>query len=257
MSKELSEIKRYELKYTITEELAAAIREHIKNICSLDEHVPSGERGYIVNNLYFDTPDLKFYYDTKFRKLTRYKPRARYYGAKATELIWPEIKYRNASVIWKRRYGIPIENWPDIFNPEFVDRQKPRINDQLDTFDDLVYWYGAQAVLHVRYFREPYVTEMEEYARVTFDRQLCCRPTHGSIDLTYDEQEMLFYDDPVNSRADDSPVILEIKVETLIPIWAIELIHKFNLKQRGFSKYCYGIDSILGYGEDERISKFE
>lgn len=256
MSNELNEIKRYELKYTITEELAAEIREHIKNICTQDVHVPPGEQGYIVNNLYFDTPDLRFYYDTKFRKLTRYKARARFYGEKAIDLIWPEIKYRNASVIWKRRYNIPIERWPELFDPERTVRKQPLVKAQLDTFNDLIYWHHAQPVLHVRYFREPYVAELEEYGRVTFDRQLCCRPANGSIDLDYDEQAMLFYDDPINSRADDSPVILEIKVESLIPIWAIELIHKFNLKQRGFSKYCYGIDSILGYGDDGRNSIF-
>jgi hypothetical protein len=257
MIKDLSEIKRYELKYTITEELAARIREHIQNFFTLDSHVLPGERGYVVNNLYFDTPDLRFYYDTKFRKLTRYKPRARYYGEQATDLIWPEIKYRHASVIWKRRYCIPIDQWPNLFNPGLVEPRQPLIKNQLDTFDDLIYWYGAQPVLHVRYFREPYVTELEEYGRVTFDRQLCCRATNGSFELTYDEQEMLYYDDPVNARSADSPVILEIKVETLIPFWAIELIRKFNLLQRGFSKYCYGIDSILGYGDDGRNAVFD
>ncbi|MDZ7377532.1 MAG: polyphosphate polymerase domain-containing protein [candidate division KSB1 bacterium] len=257
MSKELSEIKRYELKYTITEELAAQIREHIKHICTYDIHVPPGEQGYIVNNLYFDTPDLRFYYDTKFRKLTRYKPRARFYGEKATDLIWPEIKYRNASVIWKRRYCIPVTEWPNLFHPGLADERKPMVKPHLDTFDDLIYWYGAQPVLHVRYFREPYVTELEEYGRVTFDRQLCCRPTHGSFDLNYDEQEMIYYDDPMNARSADSPVILEIKVETLIPIWAIELIRKFNLQQRGFSKYCYGIESIFGVSGGGRTSIFD
>lgn len=257
MIKDLSEIKRYELKYTISEELAAEIREHIQHICTLDPHVPPGATGYIVNNLYFDTSDLKFYYDTKFRKLTRYKPRARFYGDKATDLIWPEIKYRNASVIWKRRYCIPIEEWPNLFNPGIEYRQEPLIKNQLNTFDDLIYWYGAQPVLHVRYFREPYVTELEEYGRVTFDRQLCCRPTNGSVDLDYDERDMLFYDDPITARSADSPVILEIKVETMIPIWAIELIRKFHLQQRGFSKYCYGIDSLLGVGEDGRIAVFD
>jgi len=257
MSKELSEIKRYELKYTITEELADRIREHIQNFFTLDSHVPSGQHGYVVNNLYFDTPDLKFYYDTKFRKLTRYKPRARFYGKQATDLIWPEIKYRHASVIWKRRYCIPVDEWPKIFTPGLADQRPPLIKPHLDTFDDLIYWYGAQPVLHVRYFREPYVTELEEYGRVTFDRQLCCRPTYGSFQLHYDEWEMIYYDDPVNARSDDSPVILEIKVETLIPIWAIELIRKFNLQQRGFSKYCYGIDNIFGYNDAGRIAVFD
>ncbi len=257
MSKELSEIRRYELKYTITEEQALQIREYIQNICTLDKHVPPGATGYIVNNLYFDTSDLRFYHDTKFRKLTRYKPRARFYGEKATDFIWPEIKYRNANIIWKTRYQLPLERWPEIFTAQMTDRKEPVIKKQLNTFDDVIYWYQAQPVIHVRYFREPYVTELEEYGRVTFDRHLCCRPTRGSIELAYNEQDMLYYDDPITSQNFDSLVLLEIKVETLVPEWAIELIRRFNLTQRAFSKYCYGIDSILGYLNDGRNSIFD
>ncbi len=245
MSMDLNAIKRYELKYTISEAVAAQIREHIQYLFTLDEHVPPGKNFYTVNNLYFDTPDFKFYYDTKFRKLTRYKLRARFYGEQATDSIWPEIKYRNANVIWKRRHQLPIECWPKLFYAEKIDRRQPVIKEQLDCFEDFLSLYGAQPVLHVRYRREPYVAELENYGRITFDRLLCCRPTNGSIELSYHEHDMLYYDDPVTSKNDDSPVILEIKVETQIPVWAIELIHKFNLRQRGFSKYCYGIDRIF------------
>ena len=101
---DLSKIRRYELKYTITEGMAADIQDYISNICCLDKHVPAGESGYTVNNVYFDTSDLKFYHDTKFRKVTRYKPRARYYGMKPSDVIWPEIKYRHCNIIWKKRY---------------------------------------------------------------------------------------------------------------------------------------------------------
>ena len=256
MSDDLNKIRRYELKYTITEELAIKIREYIKNICTLDKHVPPGETGYIVNNLYFDTSDLKFYYDTRFRKLTRFKPRARYYGLKAKDLIWPEIKFRQASVIWKKRYCISIEQWPDLFHPRELGNHKPLIKDQLDRFEEMIYWYGAQPVLHVRYFREPYVTELEEYGRVTFDRQLCYRSPKGSIDLDYKEEDMIYYDDAITTREFESPVLLEVKVETLVPYWAIEMIRRFSLFQRPFSKYCYGIDNTLGYITEVRNSVF-
>ncbi|MBN1154567.1 polyphosphate polymerase domain-containing protein [candidate division KSB1 bacterium] len=256
MSAELENV-RYELKYTITEELAGQIREHIQNICVLDSHVVPGERSYIVNNLYFDTPDLKFYYDTKFRKLTRFKVRLRYYGEQSNGMVWPEIKYRNANMIWKRRYGLPIERWSELFHGSNSTRREPIIKDQVDTFDELIDWYGARSILHVRYDREPYVTELDNYGRITFDRDLSYRPTRGSIDLAYQEQDMLYYDDPVTSRSYDSPVILEIKVEPHIPSWVINLIAKFNLKQRGFSKYCYGIDNIMGFNDNGRISIFD
>ena len=255
MKNDLNEIQRYELKYTISEEIAGEIRDYIKNICTLDKHVPAGQKGYMVNNLYFDTNDLKFYYDTKYKKMNRYKARARFYGEKATDYIWPEIKYKIASVIWKKRYHLPIENWQNLFDAQ-TENIKPLIKERADTFENIVLWHNAKSILHVRYFREPYVSEMEEYGRVTFDRHLCCRTTRGDLSLEYDETEMHYYDDPVSSKNSDSPVILEIKVEQNIPLWAIELIRKFNLVQRGFSKYCYGIDYMLNYHNDGRIAKY-
>ncbi len=252
----LSKIRRYELKYVINESLAAEIRDYISSICTLDKHVPPGETGYIVNNLYFDTGDLRFYHDTKHRKLTRYKPRARFYGEKASDFIWPEIKFRNANVIWKRRYSIPIDQWPGLFSPSKTNHASPTFKNEFEKFDEVVYWHNAQPVLHVRYFREPYVTELETYGRITFDRRLCCRPTDGSIDLEYDERDMLYYDDPITAKSDDSPLLLEIKVETHVPAWVISLIHTFNLMQRPYSKYCYGIDSLFHNCDNGRIANF-
>ena len=242
MPVDLSHIKRYELKYKITEAKAAAIKEHIRGICILDKHSDPELGGYIVNNLYFDTPNLQFYYDTKHRKLTRFKPRARYYGNKPTQYIWPEVKYRNCNIIWKKRDRIPLEDWPKLFYPVLSDVRDFDIRDRAASFDDLIRIFNASAVLHVRYFREPFVTELETYGRVTFDRRLTCRKAEGSIDLSFDPAELLYYDDPKTTRHFESPVLLEIKVETFVPRWTIDLIRKFKLVQTGFSKYCYGID---------------
>jgi len=243
----LNRIRRYELKYTITEAMAIEIRDYLKNICQLDPYVPVGETGYVVNNLYFDTANLKFYHDTKFRKLTRYKPRARYYGMKVADYIWPEIKYRHSNIIWKLRYKLPVNNWPNLFKFANIKPKETKIKKRLDRFEDLIFWYNAQSVIHVRYFREPYVSTMEEYGRVTLDRKLCYRPTKGSIELDYNEQDMQYYDDPITTHSFESPVLMEIKVETLLPEWVIRMIHQFHLSQRPFSKYCYGIDSLITF----------
>ncbi len=242
---DLSKIRRYELKYTIDESLASEIRDYIQNICVMDKNVCDGETGYVVNNLYFDTPDLRFYLDTKFKKPTRFKPRARYYGQYAGDLIWPEIKYRHGNVIWKKRYCVPVSEWPQLFYPQLCERTEGHSKSRIDRFDEVIHWFGAEPKLHVRYFREPFVTELESYGRVTFDRQLCYRRVESS-DLTYEEKDMIYFDDPLTTRNEHSPVILEIKVETLVPIWAIELIRTFHLNQRSFSKYCYGIDFLMG-----------
>jgi VTC domain len=242
MSDDLTKVKRYELKYTIPEESAREIRDYIQGICTLDRHADPETNGYIVNNLYFDTPDLRFYHDTKFRRLMRYKPRARYYGEKPVDFVWPEIKFRCSSVIWKKRYVLPIDQWFNLFDPVLDKRTDSIIKDEPEVFEDVIHLCGAQPVLHVRYFREPYVTTLERYGRVTFDRNLSCRPANGSASLYDENEDMLFYDDPVSTKDANSPVILEIKVETMVPNWVIMLIRKFGLQQRGFSKYCYGID---------------
>jgi hypothetical protein len=256
MSTDLSKIRRYELKYTITESLAKEIKDYIQPMCSLDEHCLPGEQAYVVNNLYFDTPDLTFYYDTRHRKLTRYKARARYYGMQACDFVWPEIKYKHGSIVWKKRHAVPIDKWPLLFQVQPSERQQPLIKEQLDTFEEIIFWYKANSILHVRYIREPYVNDLEDYGRITFDRQLCYRLTHGSIDLSYNESDMIYYDDAITTIEFESPVLLEIKVETNVPYWAIELIRKFNLIQRPFSKYCYGIDNCLGFISPGRNSIF-
>ena len=254
MSDDLSKIRRYELKYTVTEETAAAIIEYVKGFCALDKHVPAGEKGYIVNNLYFDTSDLRFYYDTKFRRLTRYKPRARYYGEKISEHIWPELKFRHSSVIWKIRHKVPVNQWHTLFHPQKSDRKESLVKNRLDTFEEVIHWHNAQPILHVRYFREPYVTQIENYGRVTLDRRLSYRMACGSLDLDCRETDMIYYDDPVTTIHCESPVLLEIKVERMVPFWAIDLIKRFQLVQRPFSKYCYGIDNNMAKIPDTRHS---
>ena len=79
----------------------------------------------MVNNLYLDTPDRRFYYDTKYRKLTRFKPRVRYYGTKPDEFVMLELKNKHNSIIWKKGAGCLSNNglkcflhlYPDIENP--------------------------------------------------------------------------------------------------------------------------------------------
>lgn len=242
MNDDLSRIRRYELKYTITEAMALAIRAYIQPIFSLDKHADPAVSGYTVNNLYLDTPDLRFYRDVKFRRTTRFKPRVRYYGHKPEVFAMLELKYKQNSIIWKTRRRIPLDQWPGVLSSQASTRTEPVIKTRPDTFEDAVQIYGAEPVLHVRYFREPWVSEIDDYGRVTFDRKLSCRSAMGAYELESADREMIYYDDPATTNHPDSPVILEIKTERFVPLWAIDIIRKFELRQRGFSKYCYVID---------------
>ncbi len=236
-------ISRYESKYLVPEAKARAIRNFIMGFCTPDSHADANGR-YVVNNFYFDTPDLRFYYDTKYKQYNRFKLRMRYYGDIPEELLWLEIKHKVQNVTWKTRRNCMVSDWDSIFECEDSLAQKSENVSLRDSFENAVIRFGAEPKVHVRYVREPYICDFEEYCRITFDRCLSFRSTDGSMNLV-SNKPFLYYDDVVTSvfEDDDSPVILEIKTENQVPIWVMELIRTFQLRRRGFSKYCYAIDN--------------
>jgi len=239
-------IRRLELKYKIPAALVPEVRERLRAVCSLDPHADPALGGYTVNNLYFDTPTLRFYYDTKFRELTRFKLRARYYGTAAPDTMWLEVKHRQNSLIWKTRRPIAAAHWEDVLSGEHCTHRGRRMVEWPGAFEDAVFLHGARSVAHVRYFREAYVSELESYGRVTFDTRLSFRAARGELALDAPDEPWRYYDDPQTTGYPESPAVLEIKVENDVPMWAVALVRSFGLVQGGFSKYCYAIDRLLG-----------
>jgi hypothetical protein len=238
-------ISRYEAKYLVSEGTARAIATAIQGICSLDRYADQDGR-YIVNNLYFDTPDLRFYTDTKHHRQNRFKPRVRYYGLRPDRYLWVELKHKRNNVTWKFRRRVDLSEWPSLIDEGGSDGGADKSRGIADSFEDAVLRFQARPSLHVQYVREPYVSDIDDYGRITFDRRLAFRPAYGSFDLTATD-EMVCYDDAVTSMVGgvDSPVVLEIKTETRVPIWVVDLVRRFDLSQRGFSKYCYGVDNAM------------
>ncbi len=250
MEADLNDFRRCELKYTVPGSLALAIRDYIQPLFSLDEHASSKQGGYLVNNVYLDTPGLRFYYDTKFRQETRLKPRVRYYGPEPDNFLALEVKHRHNAISWKRRRQIPADEWPGVLEVSKSERTTPSFIDLPETFEEVNHLYCTAPVLHVRYFREPYTSDVDEYGRITFDRALRYRLAHGSSELRGSDDDMTYYGDQASVQEEDSPVVLEIKTAAFIPHWATDLIRRFSLVQRGYSKYCYVIDACLENGHD-------
>lgn len=257
-----SVIKRYENKYLITEELCEKIRQHISFFCVPDPKVADTKGFYYVHSLYFDTPNLTFYWDNKLKADARIKPRVRYFGLKPKGYVWLEVKRRVKNVVWKKRERIPVGLWPSILtssskNYELIDYSSNDsslpVERSLDSFVNVVNAYGAIPVVHVRYLREAHISEIDNYVRITFDRRLAGCLAHGKMDLEVDDKEFVWFDDPVTSQFPESPVIMEIKCETSFPKWIVELIQRFQLIKQGFSKYC----NALGKAYAELCGKKE
>jgi len=251
MSVDLNKIRRYERKYLITPEQAETVREFIRGFMAPDSHTDLAIGGYTVNNLYLDTPDLFFYNEVKRRRLRRFKPRMRYYGDDPSGGLWLEVKNKYAEIVWKNRHRVAAKLWPGLLEPQPAGDGPPVSIEGPRTFEDVVGLFPVQPVMHVRYFRQAWVSELDNYGRVTFDTRLRCRPAFGSTDLVAPEDELGYYDDAVTTMAHDSMVLLEVKTETLVPWWAIEITKRAELWQRGFSKYGYGVERYLTHPEGQ------
>ena len=254
-----SVVSRYESKYLVPETMVPELRRFIGAFCSPDRYAgPDGR--YVVNNLYFETPDLRFYNDTRLKRFERFKPRCRFYGDGSDGFLWLELKHKVQNVTWKIRRRIPVAGWDTLFDSGF-DSVVPRVRrvSVVESFEDAVIAFGATPFLFVKYVREPYVSDVSQYGRITFDRGLSYCMAEGSAKLLHD-RPYVYYDDAVTAlhQEAESPVLMEIKTETNVPLWVVDMIRRFDLSRRGFSKYCQAVDHHMGYLKPEpRTSVFD
>ena len=261
MTGQTSFISRYESKYLVPASIVPALKEHVSAFCSPDRYAgPDGR--YVVNNLYFETPDLRFYNDTRLKRFERFKPRCRFYGDGSDGFLWLELKHKIQNVTFKTRRRIPVSDWDTLFQVNYdasTGVEGTRRVKVVESFEDAVIAFGASPFLFVRYVREPYVSDVSEYGRVTFDRGLSYCMASGSGQLLHG-RPYTFYDDVVTAvhPDDESPVLVEIKTETNVPLWVVSMIRKFDLSRRGFSKYCQAVDHWMGYlTPATRTSRFD
>jgi hypothetical protein len=244
---------RYELKYRVTEEQVQAIREYIKDVCIVDPYVDQTLRGGWVMNLYFDTSKLHIYSKTRDKAPRRFKLRARYYLSRSRpeDSIFLEIKHRDNDFIWKVHKPVRIRDWPGPLEDRSADIGRIERVDILNSFEAIVHYMDARPFIHINYFRESYVSVIDDNVRITFDTKLSCQLAEGSYGLL-SKDSMPFFDDPESTRNTNSMVVLEIKIVPPIPAWLSSMVRQLNLMQDSFSKYCFAVESNMLYHETLR-----
>lgn len=243
MSSFQTHFERLELKFLIDEIVADRIRAQIRPYCTADRHsaegLRSGFNGYVINSLYLDTPALAFHAAKERGDPNRIKLRVRTYYKSPTATL--EVKCRRSNVIDKRRAIVASSEVARAAQGTFGPGSCPGQSDSvIRDFARTVATSGAQPKLTVRYEREAYESQVDHYARVTFDRRIRVRPTRD-WNLYPDESNWCRIDDHWRTPLPTHPVVLELKCETAVPRWMSELIRCNELAQTSFSKYSVGI----------------
>lgn len=231
--------ERLEMKYLISEGAAEKIRKHIAPYCAPDKHNGLAGLGYPITSLYFDTPTLLFH-RTKLRgDPDRMKLRARVYDGDGP--VHLEIKRKCVDVVHKTRVAVDRAHWKEAvagYGQPLDDT--PRAHAHLGAFAHLAAQSGAEPTLLVRYEREAYASQVDNYARVTFDRNITAMPCR---EMRLDPPPGGRWHVLDGPRADrmQSFTLLELKAELLVPYWMSHLVQQLNLQRKGFSKYSQGI----------------
>jgi len=181
-SQTIRKFNRFELKYLITLQQAENFKSALKAYLVPDEY-GSNNGHYTLSSLYYDSPDLRCYWEKEYGLRFRRKLRIRYYETDEplTEEtpICLEIKQRVDRVTQKRRAVLSYGDTLRLCN----DRQLPNCAPEDKAFIKEVYvflWqYNLRPISIVRYDRQALIgTEYDIGLRVTFDTDLSFQTHH-------------------------------------------------------------------------------
>jgi hypothetical protein len=228
---------RFELKYMIDLEAAAAFRAELAQYLRPDTH-GNGDGIYPVSSLYYDSPGYRCYWEKMDGIKVRRKLRVRYYGV-ARDLgsdtpVFAEIKQRIDRATRKRRVMLPYRDALALCTarqpPECGPRDQPVINE----IHTMTWSHNLRPASVVTYMRQAYVgTDYDIGLRVTFDTDLRYRVNSLTIDG----------DGPGHLLAPPHLVVMEIKVNDRIPYWLTELVARHDFRLTRISKYCKSLEA--------------
>jgi hypothetical protein len=233
-------IERREYKYLIDRATAAAVRAAIRPFCALDPFAAgSRTRTYAIETLYLDTTDLALFWANDHEQVDRVKMRVRRYADAPSSPVFLEVKRRINDVISKTRGKLSPVGWASLLAdpaapvpPEVVGKDRAAVERFLAIHRSM----HLRPFTLVRYQREPWVSTIDDYARVTFDTWI---QAHAVDSLTFqpDGGRWRALDDAVLQRTHDSLVVLELKFARHVPVWLVNIVRSHGLVRGAYSKY--------------------
>ena len=237
-------LERREFKYLITEALAEQIKNYLQGICVLDPYADEAG-GYPIRSLYLDTDEYDLYQANQREDQTRFKARIRSYP-QGGQGVWFEIKGRHGDTIQKSRAGVPEGVWQRLLlEPTSFDRAAFKKKDapMIERFVYHAQAYHLRPKILVEYDRAAYVSTLDDYARVTFDRHIRCQ-AQNEVSVEAEPSHWRVVDHPRRVGSRFPLCVLELKFGAMIPRWMLRLVQHFEVIRYSFSKYCYSVEAL-------------
>ncbi|WP_232835963.1 polyphosphate polymerase domain-containing protein [Actinocorallia populi] len=232
----LHAFNRYEIKYLVDADRMDGLRADLE--ARLDRDAHSGPEGYSIWSVYYDTRQLRFYWEKIEGLRFRRKLRIRHYGDRfaigADSPVFVEIKQRVNRVTQKRRvrmrYRDALRLCDGRERVEHSADEAPFIDEVLDLTSRL----DLRATAITGYQRHAYLGRGADVGlRVTFDQRVRGRDRDFGLGA------------PAENRFIIPPhkVVMEVKANERVPYWLTDLTASRELQVVRVSKYCQSVEA--------------
>ncbi len=233
--KEEYSLPRQELKFLLSRETSQQLISALLPYVRMDENTAS-HASYSILTHYFDTKDLRSYWQRQEGVKTRSRLRLRKYLDSDQDEWFFELKQKITGLVSKRRLSVATQHTQEFYNslthpstpPEGSKSPSAILHEEIQ---HLLAQKGYKPTILMVYERQAFLAKSD--VRVTFDSNLCCQT----------QQEFSPYSTAPTSRfVDKDTVILEIKIQNSVPLWLVDILDHFHLTKAKFSKYCAAIE---------------
>lgn len=233
----LRSFNRYEIKYLVPIAEVARIRPAIER--RLDRDPYSDATGYGVWSTYYDSRQLRFYWEKVEGLKFRRKLRLRHYGDRfaVTEEtpVFVEIKQRVNRVTQKRRIRLPYAEAIRLCSGREPAECDASARGFVDEVLDLVHRLDLRPIAVTGYQRQAYLGRGAELGlRVTFDQRV--RGRDRDFHLAAEAENRLIVPGGMS--------IMEVKANERVPYWLTDLTAEYNLQVVRISKYCQSVEAF-------------
>ncbi len=227
--------QRFEFKYQLPREVADKIRFFLKKKMLLDPYLQlTGQEYYWVTSLYFDSPNMKSFYEKIHGAKARRKFRVRAYADQfdSVQEYFLEIKRKYDMTVVKDRMVFGVDDL-DAFVTARLDHKNEVAKVDKKVWEEYVRahtLFGLQPMVQVRYKREPFIGKRDSKIRITFDYDIeSCLEQHRD------------FEDAYTPILDSEVVIMEVKFNNLLPAWFRDILYEYQLNREPYSKYCESV----------------
>jgi hypothetical protein len=246
LSHTVRKFNRFELKYIVSIQEAKRFKQALRAYLAPDEHGDT-TGAYAIASLYFDSPDLRFYWEKVDGIRFRRKLRIRHYETNEVFTdetpVFVEVKQSSNRVTQKRRARLNCKDALRLCQDRQIPIHELQDTSVIEEVAGMTWQYNLRPTSIVRFTRLALVGgDYDIGLRVTFDTALRYQP--ASETTLAGDSLLLGLDGGLKGLplfpADQT--IIEIKANERIPYWLTELVAMHNLNLVRVSKYCRSIE---------------